>query len=131
VQETKAHVDQLLPEQVTPLNMKSYWTSAEKKGYSGVATFVKQESESVEHGIGLSKFDLEGRFVITRHGDITIYNIYFPNGARGGDRHEYKQEFLVKLNEDLKPKIAKGEQIIILGDYNVAPSESMYMTQLD
>ncbi len=123
VQETKSQVDQLTPEQINPIALKSYWSSAEKKGYSGVATFTKKDVTEVQYGIGISKFDLEGRCVITRHNDIWIYNIYFPNGARGGDRHDYKQEFLVRLNENLKPKVDRGEQIVILGDYNVAPSE--------
>lgn len=123
VQETKAQLDQLSEEIVSISSMKSYWSSAQKRGYSGVATFVKTPVTEVNHGIGVEKFDQEGRFVITKHKDIWIYNIYFPNGASGKERHNFKQEFLATLNEYLVPKISKNEKIVVLGDYNVAPNE--------
>ena len=123
VQETKAHLDQLSEDIISMYMMKSYWSSAQRKGYSGVATFCKNQADEVSYGIGVDKFDQEGRFVITKHGDVTIYNIYFPNGASGKERHDFKQEFLVKLNEHMAPKIARGEKVIVLGDYNVAPTE--------
>jgi exodeoxyribonuclease-3 len=122
VQETKAQRDQLTEEQIYPLGMKSFWSSAEKKGYSGVATFCHNDPDSVEHGIGISKFDSEGRFVVTKHKDIFIYNVYFPNGARP-ERHDFKQEFLAQFTKYLKHKISLGEKIVVLGDYNVAPAE--------
>lgn len=121
-QETKCHVEQLTEDQISPLLMKSHWSSAEKKGYSGTATFSYQEPDLIEKGIGISKFDSEGRFTITRFGGITIYNVYFPNGARI-ERQAFKQEFLIRFTEYLIPKVRSGEKIIVLGDYNVAPSE--------
>src|SRR5690606_17065674 len=54
--------------------------------------------------------------------DITIYNVYFPNGARL-ERQAFKQEFLIRFLEHLIPKVRGGEKIIVLGDYNVAPAE--------
>ncbi len=122
VQETKCHVDQLSQDQIAPLGMKSFWSSAEKKGYSGTATFSHTDADQLNHGIGISKFDSEGRFVVTKFDDISIYNVYFPNGARI-ERQAYKQEFLISFTEYLIPKVRSGEKIIVLGDYNVAPKE--------
>lgn len=123
VQETKAHVDQCEPAIRGLGGMHGYWVSAQKKGYSGVATFTKSEPIDVKYGIGMPEYDAEGRVVITRVPEFLLYNIYFPNGGRGGDRHIYKQKFLADLNKHLKPLIAKGEKIIITGDYNVAHKE--------
>lgn len=123
LQETKCHVEQLTPDMINPFDFKSQWSSAEKKGYSGTATFSKEQPQKVLHGIDVAKFDSEGRFVITQHGDLKIYNIYFPNGARGDDRHQYKMEFLKTLSAHLKPQLDRGEPIIVLGDYNIAPAD--------
>lgn len=50
LQETKAHPDQLSRNVVHPEGYKGFWNSAEKKGYSGVATFSKyQPDDSATH----------------------------------------------------------------------------------
>ncbi|MCM2281191.1 MAG: exodeoxyribonuclease III [Bdellovibrionaceae bacterium] len=120
VQETKAHPEQCEPMIQRPADRNSYWSSASRKGYSGVATFLTGEALSVEHGIGKPEYDSEGRFVITRHPDFTLYNIYFPNGGSGPERHVFKQRFLADLLRHLQPKVAAGEKLIVVGDYNVA-----------
>lgn len=123
LQETKCQVDQLTPDQVNPFDYQSHWASAQRKGYSGVATFHNDKIKSSIVGLGIPKFDDEGRVVITHHEAFTLYNIYFPNGARGPDRHHFKMEFLKDLNEHLAPKVKKGEPIIVVGDYNIAPAD--------
>ena len=60
VQETKAHPEQLSAEVLEPKGYKTYWASAEKKGYSGVAVFTKKEPKKVEVGLGIAEFDNEG-----------------------------------------------------------------------
>ncbi len=120
VQETKAHVDQCEPGIRNLAGMQGFWSSAQKKGYSGVATFVKAEPIDVKYGIGKPEYDSEGRVIITRFPKFLLYNIYFPNGGSGDVRHSYKQKFLADLNTHLKPLIAKGEKIVVTGDYNVA-----------
>lgn len=125
VQETKAH-----PEQVEPdiLNLKIYdsqWSSAVRKGYSGVATYWNQQNtpNKISKGIGFEKYDSEGRFVITEHEHFKLYNIYFPNGGSGEERHDFKQKFLKDLYDHLKPQVEAGEKIIVTGDYNIAHTE--------
>lgn len=120
LQETKAHPDQLDESFHRPWGRYSYWSAAERKGYSGTATYVRQPLEEVKTGIGVRKFDSEGRFVVTRHKDFLLFNVYFPNGAASQERHNYKQEFLKRFTSYLAKLLAKGENIIVLGDYNVA-----------
>ena len=125
VQETKADPGQCEPLLVQPAGRVGYWSTAKKKGYSGVATFVRPGAEpsAVRHGIGADEYDSEGRFVITEHKDFTLYNIYFVNGGSGPERHEFKQRFLKDLSAHLKPLVDAGKPIIVTGDYNVAHRE--------
>jgi exodeoxyribonuclease-3 len=123
LQETKAHIDQCEVDLKTLGYGHSYWSSAIRKGYSGVATFVHDEPKQVAKGIDVHEYDSEGRLVITDHGHFELYNIYFPNGGSGELRHNFKQKFLVDLNAHLKPKLAAGKPIVVVGDYNVAHQE--------
>ena len=123
LQETKAHIDQVEPE-VQKLGYSfGYWSSAIRKGYSGVATFSNQEPNSVMKGFGHEKYDSEGRIVLTDCGKFNLYNIYFPNGGSGEERHNFKQQFLKDLNTHLKSELKSGKNIIVVGDYNVAHRE--------
>lgn len=126
LQETKAHKDQLEPilHHPTP-DYASYWSSAKKKGYSGTVTYTKDEPQKVEYGIGDERFDSEGRFVITHHKDFVLYNVYFPNGASGPERHKFKQEFLKDFTAHLCEQMTVHKKnIILVGDYNVAHQET-------
>lgn len=124
VQETKATPEQCEPILVNAAGRVSHWSSSiKKKGYSGVATFSKTEPKKVTKGIGIPDYDDEGRIVITEHGDFSLYNIYFPNGGSGDERHNFKQQFLKDLAKHLAPKVKAGEKIIVVGDYNVAHLE--------
>lgn len=120
VQETKAHPDQLEPEIVAPKGWTSYWSAAQRPGYSGTATFCKKNPDEVHYGFGIPKFDAEGRMVVTKYPKFTLYNVYFPNGGSGLDRHQYKQEFLKRFGQHLVKKAKAGENIILVGDINVA-----------
>ena len=63
VQETKAQPDQLGKKLREPAGYHSYWHSAERKGYSGVATYSRGPV-AVQHGFGVPEFDVEGRTLI-------------------------------------------------------------------
>lgn len=123
LQETKAHLEQVEPDTRTLGYSASHWSSAVKKGYSGVATFLSSELTSVEKGWGQPEYDSEGRIVVSDHGKFLLYNIYFPNGGSGEARHDFKQLFLKDLNKHLNPLIKGGREIIVVGDYNVAHKE--------
>ena len=60
LQETKCQPDQV---DLEFEGYKSYWNSAEKKGYSGTAIFTKQEPINVTYGIGIEEHDKEGRVI--------------------------------------------------------------------
>ncbi len=120
VQETKAHPDQLDALLLNPAGYHVSWNAAEKKGYSGVATFSKKMPLHVSTGYGISGFDSEGRVLLTEFKDFTLLNIYFPNGGRSDERLRYKLDFYEATMKFTKKLRAKGKPLIVSGDYNTA-----------
>ncbi|MGE0528121.1 MAG: exodeoxyribonuclease III [Bdellovibrionales bacterium] len=123
VQETKAHPDQIEDEGATRAGWMSYWAAAQRPGYSGTATFCRRTPRGVEYGFGIPKFDAEGRVVVTDFEDFVLYNVYFPNGGSGLERHQFKQEFLRQFGRHLEKRVRQGTNVIVVGDYNVAYQE--------
>ena len=83
LQETKARPEQLGPDLLEIKNHKgkfyhTYWASAKKPGYSGVAIYSKTEPLSVKP-LGISEFDDEGRVLQAEFKDFTLISAYFPN----------------------------------------------------
>lgn len=114
-------------EQILAFNMKYiinydlYFSSADKKGYSGVLIYSKEKPNSIKNGLGIEKFDREGRILIAKYPKFTLFNIYFPNGGASEGRLKYKMDFynifLSYLNK------LKDKNIIICGDVNTAHKE--------
>ena len=123
IQETKAHPEQLPDELLNVEGYRSYFSSAVKKGYSGVAIYTKIEPKSVKKGFGIEKFDSEGRILIAEYPEFILFNIYYPNGKAREERLNYKMEFydaFLKYVDKLKKK---GKNIIVCGDVNTAHKE--------
>ncbi len=123
LQETKAHPEQLTEDLTSVKGYKSFFSSAEKKGYSGVVTYTKPEPVDVKNGIGIKKFDSEGRFIITDYKEFILFNIYFPNGKASQERLDYKMEFYETFLKHLKKLLKQGKKIVICGDVNTAHKE--------
>ncbi len=123
VQETKAQEDQVDLHLFKNLGYEVYWHSAEKKGYSGVATFTKRSPNRVERGCGISKYDSEGRILRTDFDDWTLLNCYFPSGTTGDIRQDFKMEFLVDFQQWIAELRKERPNIIVVGDYNIAHTE--------
>lgn len=123
IQETKAHHKELDDQFFNPLGYHSSWFSAQKKGYSGVATFTKEKPIAVHDGFGIEKYDSEGRVLISEYEHFFVLNVYFPNGQRDDIRLQYKLDFyndFFNFCEELKKE---GKPLIICGDYNTAHKE--------
>ena len=120
LQETKAHREQVEPAAQTLGYKHDFWSSAERKGYSSVATFSQIEPNKVVKSIDCPAYEKEGRIVWSTYENFDLYNIYFPNGGSGPERHQFKQNFLKDLADHLQFEIKKGKEIIVVGDYNIA-----------
>ena len=123
IQEIKALPRQVPPHLRNAPGYHIYWNSAERKGYSGVATFTKEQPIEIKKGFGIEKFDKEGRIVITEYPSFVLFNIYFPNGKKNDERLDYKLNFydtFLGYADNLK---AEGKNIVVCGDFNTAHKE--------
>ena len=121
LQETKANYDQFPLELREMRDHAISHSSAEKKGYSGVATFSREKILDTKK-IEKHCFDSEGRVLIHELADFYLLNCYFPNGQRDHKRVPFKMEFC----EDIQVKIndlRKKKPVIITGDFNTAHTE--------
>ena len=123
LQETKAHPEQLTEKFLCPDGYTSYWSAAEKKGYSGVAIYTKKQPKSVTEGLGIKEFDVEGRTLIADYGDFVLFNIYYPNGGAGNKRVPFKMKFYDAFLAKAEQMRKTGRTLIITGDVNTAHTE--------
>ncbi len=121
LQEIKAE-DHQLPDEIRALSgYHAYFSSSQgKKGYSGVALYTKTEPDEVIKGIGIPRFDQEGRIVGAVFGNVVVLNIYFPNGGGGPERLAYKLDFYDAFLEYIEDLRSKNKKIIFCGDVNTA-----------
>lgn len=122
LQETKAHPSQLSPSLLHEHGYHTAWHSAAKAGYSSVATFCKVPPLETQYGLGIERFDCEGRVLVTEHPGFCLYNVYFPNG-RDGERVDFKLDFYAALYQQVAQRLRQGQAVIITGDWNTAHTE--------
>jgi exodeoxyribonuclease-3 len=124
LQEIKCKPEQLTPEHKLALSpYSSLWNPAQRAGYSGVATFTTQQPNQVIYGFDDSGSDAEGRIIQTKHNDFWLMNIYFPNGQRDQGRLTFKLNFYAQLLDLCDEMHARGEKIILCGDFNTAHTD--------
>ena len=123
VQETKAQPEQLDPELLLPEGYHAFWAAAERKGYSGVALFSRQEPQSVQLGLGIEAYDREGRTIIADYGHFLLVAAYFPNGSRDHSRVPFKMAYKDAFLDVCNRFRDEGRPVIFCGDVNTAHRE--------
>ena len=110
----------------------SYWSYAEKKGYSGTVVFTKEEPLQVLHGLGVPHLDTEGRIVALEFPGFWFENVYTPNAQNGLARIDHRmewddafREFCANLRLGQLPDggTAPPKPVVMCGDFNVAHEE--------
>ena len=120
IQETKANEDQFPADLRAIDGYHKFYSSAEKKGYSGVALYTALEPAGVEPGFGIERFDSEGRTLQADMGDFVLFDVYFPNGKSSDERLAYKMEFYDAFLDHIEALRLQGRNIIVCGDVNTA-----------
>ena len=117
LQETKMQEGQL---DLEFLGYESYWSYAEKKGYSGTAIYTKHTPLSVRYGLGIEEHDHEGRVITLEYPEFFLVCAYVPNSQDGLRRLDYRMTWEDALREYL---IGLPKPVVYCGDLNVAHEE--------
>ncbi|HZV54929.1 MAG TPA: exodeoxyribonuclease III [Rhodocyclaceae bacterium] len=123
VQELKAQEADLTPALRNPAGYQGWFHFAEKKGYSGVGIYARQQPDRVTMGIGNEEFDAEGRYVRADWQDLSVISVYLPSGSSSPERQEAKFRFMAEFYPHLAALRAEGREIVICGDWNIAHRE--------
>ncbi len=123
LQEIKANKENVDFAKIEAFGYHTYWYSAQKKGYSGVAIFTKIKPDHVEYGSLIEQSDYEGRVLRADFGMVSVFSVYFPSGTSGDERQTYKYQWLDEFHAYLETLRKTKHQLIICGDYNIAHKE--------
>lgn len=123
IQETKAMKTDIDLTEIEALGYHIYWFAAQKKGYSGVAVFTREQPQEVFYGNGREQSDFEGRTIRLDYKDFTLVNAYFPSGTSGEQRQSYKYQWLDEVLDYLNDLRKTRPHLILTGDYNICHRE--------
>ena len=119
IQETKANKEQVPSEGFDLAGYPyQYWFSAQKKGYSGVAIFCKQEPNHIEYGTGIETMDFEGRNIRVDFDEVSVMSMYLPSGTNKL-RLDFKFNYMDEIQEYLNNLNKEIPNLVICGDYNI------------
>lgn len=127
VQEVKAQAPDVAGKFEVLAGMQGHFQFAQKKGYSGVGVYTREEPSDVVVGFDGGEFDAEGRYVELRFDTPkrrrSIISSYFPSGSSGPERQEAKYRFLAAMYPHLQALKAERE-FVLCGDINIAHQEA-------
>jgi len=130
LQETKLSDAAREKERIEIPGYRSFWNAAERPGYSGTATLIRESlfkdnpdfAVLFSNGFGVREYDSEGRIQVFSLDGFYLANVYFPNAAEELARLQYKMAFNEYLLNNLK-KLGKRNPVLVCGDFNVAHRE--------
>ena len=120
IQETKAQIEQLSDALYHPEGYHCFYHDAQKKGYSGVALYCRQQPDEVIIGMGNKEFDSEGRYIEAIFGNLSVISLYMPSGSSKEERQQVKYRCMDHMMIKLAEMEASGRDYILCGDWNIA-----------
>jgi exodeoxyribonuclease III len=129
LQETKV-VDQDFPRsRLEELGYHAYISG--QKSYNGVALLSRAPMMDVSMGFTpvlgtaiVGDLDDQKRVITGVLEGVRIIDLYVPNGsAIGNEKYEYKLRWLAMLRTYLKTLMAQHPQLLVCGDFNIAPED--------
>lgn len=122
MQETKCTDDKFPAEAFAELGYRS--ESFGQRTYNGVAIVSRTEIESAQRGFPDDEEGAQARLLGATVGGVRIVNVYVPNGqAVGTDKYRFKLEWMKRLRAFFDESYGVSEQVLVCGDFNVAPEE--------
>jgi exodeoxyribonuclease III len=121
LQETKTE-DQAFPRaEIEALGYRVAFSG--QRTYNGVAVLARSEPTAMVTDIpGFT--DVQRRVLATTIAGIRVVNLYVPNGqAIDSEKFQYKLQWLDALRTWLIAELAAHPNLIVLGDFNIAPED--------
>ena len=121
LQETKTEDAKFPGEELAALGYRCVFSG--QKTYNGVALLAREEPRDIVTDIpGLD--DPQRRILIATIGDVRVANLYVVNGQEvGSEKYQYKLNWLAKVREFLAAELQRHPQLVVLGDFNIAPDD--------
>jgi exodeoxyribonuclease-3 len=95
--------------------------------WNGVAVLSRLGISDVTYGFGdahVDPYEADGRLITALCGDVSFSSVYCPNGREvGTDFYDRKLQWFAVLREWLTQAHDPSESLVVLGDYNVAPTD--------
>jgi exodeoxyribonuclease-3 len=123
LQELRAQAADMTSQMLAPQGYHGYFHCAEKKGYSGVGIYSREQPRQVFSGLGIAEFDVEGRYICSDFTGFSVVSVYLPSGSSGEERQEVKFKFMAAFMPHLRELRASGREVLICGDWNIAHRE--------
>jgi len=140
LQELKARAADMTRQMLAPPGYHGHFHYAEKKGYSGVGIYCREQPQQVIAGLGIAEFDAEGRYIRADFANFSVVSLYLPSGSSGEERQEVKFRFMAAFLPHLRNMMALspvseggttrlhelragGREVVICGDWNIAHKE--------
>ena len=121
LQETKTEDAKFPADEIAALGYQCVFSG--QKTYNGVALLARETPRDIVTDIpGLD--DPQRRILIGTVGDVRVANLYVVNGQQvGSEKYQYKLRWLAKVREFLAAEMQKHPNLVVLGDFNVAPDD--------
>jgi exodeoxyribonuclease-3 len=123
MQEIKAQIADMTPAMLAPPGYYAAFHAAEKRGYSGVGIYAKEQPRQIIEGLGVPEIDAEGRYIEFVYDRLSVVSVYFPSGSSGEERQTVKYRFLDHLFGHLETLAKQGREVVLCGDWNIAHKE--------
>jgi exodeoxyribonuclease-3 len=121
LQETKMTDDRFPADALLEAGYHSVFSG--QKTYNGVAVLSREPARDPVTDIpGLD--DHQRRILAVTIGDIRVINLYVVNGSEvGSEKFDYKLHWLEKVTDWLGEEMKQHENVVVLGDFNIAPDD--------
>ncbi|MGA3157493.1 MAG: exodeoxyribonuclease III [Steroidobacteraceae bacterium] len=98
-------------------------TFSGQKTYNGVALLARSAPSDPVTDIP-NHTDPQRRVLAASYGALRVIDLYVPNGQTvGSEKYQYKLRWLAALEPWLAAQLARHPQLVVLGDFNIAPED--------
>lgn len=95
-----------------------------QKTYNGVALLARSKPIEIAKALPGDGPEAEKRLIAAEVDGVSILGVYAPNGAEvGSTKYSFKLDWYKRLHEYLKNSFSPDQEVLICGDFNVAPED--------